>query len=80
MWFHVHVEGEPIFPRYKEQLKNIEFHNKVAAKALVISNKKKAAKALKSKAVAEKRKKREAEKKARQEMRSIGSFIALKCI
>jgi hypothetical protein len=67
MWFHVHVEGEPIFPRYKEQLKNIEFHNKVAAKALVISNKKKAAKALKSKAVAEKRKKREAEKKARQE-------------
>lgn len=33
MWFHVHVEGEPLFPKYKEQLKNIEFHNKKEAKA-----------------------------------------------
>jgi hypothetical protein len=67
MWFHVHVEGEPIFPKYKEQLKNIEFHNKVEAKELAVINKKKVAKAAKLKASAEKRKKREAEKKARQE-------------
>jgi hypothetical protein len=67
MWFHVHVEGEPIFPRYKEQLKNIEFHTKVEAKELAISNKKKAAKDAKLKVSAEKKKKREAEKKARQE-------------
>ncbi len=67
MWFHVHVEGEPIFPKYKEQLKNIEFHNKVDAKELAISNKKKAAKVAKSKASAERKKKREVEKKARQE-------------
>jgi hypothetical protein len=33
LWFHVHIEGEPIFPKYKEQLKNIEFHEKVALKA-----------------------------------------------
>lgn len=33
LWFHVHVEGEPIFPKYKAQLKNIEFHEKVASKA-----------------------------------------------
>ncbi len=33
MWFHVHVEGEPMFTKYKEQLKNIEFHNKKEAKA-----------------------------------------------
>jgi hypothetical protein len=32
LWFHVHVEGEPIFPKYKAQLKNIEFHEKAAAK------------------------------------------------
>ncbi len=32
LWFHVHVEGEPIFPKYKAQLKNIEFHEKIAAK------------------------------------------------
>ncbi|MBP8034396.1 MAG: HNH endonuclease [Bacteroidia bacterium] len=32
LWFHVHVEGEPIFPKYKAQLKNIEFHEKTAAK------------------------------------------------
>ncbi len=32
MWFHVHVEGEPVFPKYKEQLKNIEFQNKKDAK------------------------------------------------
>ena len=42
LWFHVHIEGEPIFPKYKAQLKNIEFHEKVAAKAKVISDKKKA--------------------------------------
>ena len=34
LWFHVHVEGEPIFAKYKTQLKNIEFHAKVAAKTL----------------------------------------------
>ena len=33
MWFHVHVEGEPLFTKYKEQLKNIEFQNKKEAKA-----------------------------------------------
>lgn len=67
MWFHVHVEGEPIFPRYKEQLKNIEFHNKLAAKEKVISDKKKAAYAARLKATAARRKIREAEKKARME-------------
>lgn len=67
MWFHVHVDGEPIFPRYKEQLKNIEFHNKIAAKEKVISDKKKAAYAARLKANAAKRKVREAEKKARME-------------
>jgi hypothetical protein len=34
LWFHVHMEGEPIFPKYKAQLKNIEFHEKVASKVL----------------------------------------------
>ncbi|MES2761965.1 MAG: NUMOD4 domain-containing protein [Bacteroidota bacterium] len=30
LWFHVHVEGEPIHAKYKQQLKNIEFHAKAA--------------------------------------------------
>lgn len=42
LWFHVHVEGEPIFDKYKAQLKNIEFHEKIAAKEKAISDKKKA--------------------------------------
>jgi hypothetical protein len=33
LWFHVHVEGEPIFAKYKAQLKNIEFHAKAAKQA-----------------------------------------------
>lgn len=65
MWFHVHVEGEPIFPRYKAQLKNIEFHNKLEAKEKVVADKRKAAYAARLKANAAKRKVREAEKKAR---------------
>ncbi|MES2132492.1 MAG: NUMOD4 domain-containing protein [Bacteroidota bacterium] len=43
MWFHVHVEGEPMFTKYKEQLKNIEFHNKKEAKATAERVKKEAA-------------------------------------
>ena len=65
MWFHVHIEGEPIFPKYKEQLKNIEFHAKLNAKEEAIKIKKKAARSAKIKANIEKRKKRDAEKKAR---------------
>jgi len=41
MWFHVHVEGEPLFAKYKEQLKNIELRNKKEARATaekVVSN------------------------------------------
>lgn len=33
MWFHVHVEGEPLFAKYKEQLKNIARRNKEEARA-----------------------------------------------
>ncbi|MDF2449089.1 MAG: hypothetical protein K0R26_1593 [Bacteroidota bacterium] len=33
LWFHVHVEGEPLFPKYKAQLKNLAFHNKLEEKA-----------------------------------------------
>lgn len=48
LWFHVHVEGEPVFPKYKAQLKNIEFHAKAEAKASASSAAKKAAQAKKS--------------------------------
>jgi hypothetical protein len=65
LWFHVHVEGEPIFPKYKAQLKNIEFHAKLAAKAKIITDKKKAIYNEKLKAKALLAKKREVEKKKR---------------
>jgi hypothetical protein len=32
LWFHVHVEGEPIHPKYKQQLKNIELKEKAEKK------------------------------------------------
>lgn len=43
LWYHIHVEGEPVFSKYKEQLKNIEFHNKKEAKATAQKVKKEAA-------------------------------------
>ncbi len=43
LWYHIHVEGEPMFAKYKEQLKNIEYHNKKAAKATAEKVKKEAA-------------------------------------
>jgi hypothetical protein len=51
LWFHVHIEGEPIFPKYKAQLKNIEFHEKVAAKVKKAAPKKVVKKAAPKKAV-----------------------------
>ncbi len=51
LWFHVHIEGEPIFPKYKAQLKNIEFHEKAAAKVKKPAPKKVAKKAAPKKAV-----------------------------
>jgi DNA-binding Xre family transcriptional regulator len=51
LWFHVHIEGEPIFPKYKAQLKNIEFHEKVAAKVKKAAPKKVAKKAAPKKVV-----------------------------
>ncbi len=45
MWFHVHVEAEPVFTKYKEQLKNIELRNKKEAKATAEKVKEQAKKA-----------------------------------
>ena len=67
LWFHVHVEGEPVFPKYKEQLKNIDFHNKLVAKEKVEIQKRKVEKIAAQKVKAEKLKKREAEKKVKLE-------------
>lgn len=32
-WYHIHVEGEPIHPKYKTYLKNLEYHKKKDEKA-----------------------------------------------
>ncbi|MES2565356.1 MAG: NUMOD4 domain-containing protein [Bacteroidota bacterium] len=40
LWFHVHVEGEPVFPKYKAQLKNLAFHEKMQAKEKAEDSKK----------------------------------------
>lgn len=63
LWFHVHVEGEPIFEKYKAQLKNIEFHTKMKAKEKAESDKRKAAKIAKRK-IADEKKKEASKKKA----------------
>ena len=56
-WFHVHVEGEPMFPKYVQQLKNIEHHAKKKAKLDATKAKQSAKKALpkKTKPVTKKR-------------------------
>lgn len=64
LWFHVHVEGEPIFPKYKAQLKNIEFHEKLAAKEKKTAPKKVAKKAAPKKAVKKVAAKKAAPRKA----------------
>lgn len=64
LWFHVHVEGEPIFPKYKAQLKNIEFHEKLAAKEEKSASKKVAKKVVPKKAVKKVASKKVAPKKA----------------
>ena len=63
LWFHVHVEGEPIFPKYKAQLKNIEFHEKVAAKVKKLAPKKAAPKKVVKKVAPKKAVKKVAAKK-----------------
>lgn len=63
LWFHVHIEGEPIFPKYKAQLKNIEFHEKVAAKVKKLAPKKAAPKKVVKKVAPKKAVKKVAAKK-----------------
>lgn len=63
LWFHVHVEGEPIHERYKQQLKNIEYHKKLEEKEAIITAKKQALKKEKIKQREARLKKLEAEKK-----------------
>lgn len=71
MWFHVHVEGEPIHDRYKTHLKNIEYHEKLNAKLKAEKDKKTTVRAAKTKVVAEKRKKLEAAKKVKAKQKKI---------
>lgn len=84
MWFHVHVEGEPVFTKYKEQLKNIELRNKKEAKAtaakvaLNASTKKTKASASRQVVAATKVKKAKpakAEKKSLQVLKTLKSAI-----
>ncbi len=66
LWFHVHIEGEPIFPKYQAQLKNIEFHEKVAAKVKKAAPKKVVKKAAPKKAAPKKAVKKATPKKSSQ--------------
>lgn len=44
LWYHVHVDGEPVTENYKNHLKNIEYHKKQAAKTEIADKKKEVAK------------------------------------
>ena len=61
-WYHVRVENEPVHPKYKQNLSNIEYQEK---KANVEAAKKEKREALLKK-VAEKRKKATAPKKKKE--------------
>lgn len=65
MWYHVHVEGEPMHAKYKTHLKNLEYHEKLQAKELAIRKKKEIEKENKRKKIADKKKKEEEAKKKR---------------
>lgn len=59
MWYHVHVEGEPIHEKYKTHLKNVEYHAKLKAKEEAAQKKKVAEKEAKRKKLESDKKKRE---------------------
>lgn len=60
MWYHVHVDGEPMHDKYKTHLKNVEYHAKLKAKEEAIQKKKEAEKEAKRKKTESEKKKREA--------------------
>ncbi len=41
-WYHIHVKHEPVHPKYKEYLKNAEYHEKLQAKLAKEKEKKQA--------------------------------------
>lgn len=59
MWYHVHVDGEPMHDKYKTHLKNVEYHEKLKAKEEVAQKKKEAEKEAKRKKLESDKKKRE---------------------
>jgi len=61
LWFHVHVENEPVSKRYKENLQNIAFHEKKTEKENAIKERLHAARAAEQKKNAERRAKLKAE-------------------
>lgn len=70
MWYHVHVEGEPVHPKYKNHLKNIEYHEKLKAKEEAVKKKKEAEREVKRRKLNEKRK-RETKAKKKQILEHI---------
>lgn len=44
LWYHIHVDGEPVSENYKNHLKNLEYHKKQVAKTEVVNKKKEAEK------------------------------------
>jgi len=64
MWFHVHIDEEPIFPRYKQQLINIAYHAKISEKKQALKDKKAKVLLAKRKANLEKKEKLKLQKLA----------------
>lgn len=55
-WYHVKVENEPVHAKYKQNLSNITYHEKLSEKAAAKSKKKTPAKKVATKKAAKKRK------------------------
>lgn len=70
LWYHIHVEGEPVSENYKNHLKNLEYHKKQAAKTEAASKKKTASTSSATKKAADFIKKKVVETKKQLEKKS----------
>jgi len=66
-WYHVRVENEPLHPKYKQNLSNIEFHEKKLVKAQLERERQAASKRKRAEAKAAE----EAAKKAKQKAKKV---------
>lgn len=74
-WYHIHVEHEPMHAKYKEYLKNAEYHEKVKQKAEKEKEKKQANLKAKAKPADKKDKKGKDKKEAKAKNKQLAKLL-----